>query len=204
MSRISKDESRAVEAAILEATVIELARHGFAGLRVPAVAQAIGKTQGAVYGRFADKRALAVAALRVARDEHFVPLIAKALDETSAGRFAALERMSASLADLATANPAAERMIARLAAEAAHEEEPLRDEVRGLLEPFVGVIEAVLAAGQVEGEVDRALDVNTLARVVVAAQLGVSIMANLFADQTSVSDLAACLAPILTRGIRPA
>ena len=78
MARIPEEQSREVRRAIIEATIHEIALHGYQGLRIGKVAERVGKTQGAVYGRFTDKEALALATLREFRDEKLAPLVFQA------------------------------------------------------------------------------------------------------------------------------
>ncbi len=83
-------------------------------------------TQGAVYGRFADKEALVLANLREFRDERLAPLVFQAsapeqspLDE--------LDTLSSGIATLSKECPAAPRMLARLVVELVRNPEPLGD-----------------------------------------------------------------------------
>ena len=83
-------------------------------------------TQGAVYGRFADKEALVLATLREFRDERLAPLVFQAsapeqspLDE--------LDTLSSGIATLSKECPAAPRMLARLVVELVRNPEPLGD-----------------------------------------------------------------------------
>jgi len=201
MARIPQDESRKVHRAIVGAAVEELASCGFQGLRIPAVARRVGKTQGAVYGRFPDKEALTLAALRYTRDQVLMPRIVATMSEEGSA-LDKIERVSATVAEFATKNRAGERSLTRLAVELGDDRGPVGKEVRAFINAFVEVIEGLLSQAQADGEIRADVDVKQVAHVAVSAQIGMSTMAAMFRRRTSYRSLEAALRPILTRGVQ--
>jgi len=204
MARIPREESERVQAAIIVAAVEEMAQHGYAGLRIPLVAKRIGKTQGAVYGRFIDKQALALAAVESIRDKVFLPRMADLLKATEPplGRLA---KISAITAGIAREHPAGQRMVARLVTELASEQTPVAIAVRGLIGQFVSVIHGLLTAAHENGQLatsTTANDLETIALTIVGQQIGLATMANLFPERTNYPQLEQIMRKVLDAGLR--
>ncbi len=205
VARIPRDESERVQAAIIEAAVEEIANNGYLGLRIPEVAKKIGKTQGAVYGRFDDKHALALTALQSIRDELFVPQMEEVLASPTSP-LDKLAELSAITATIAQDHPASQRMLARFAIEMSDETTPLAEEVRGFFTTFVQIIRGLLQQAAADDELSPALgpdpDLDAIAHVCVAVQLGLASMSSLFPTRVSYPQLEAVLRPIFDQGTR--
>lgn len=198
MARTTREESRQVRDAIITATVREIARCGFQGLRIPEVAKAIGKTQGAVYGRFPDKEALAMEALTFIRDKKFLPLIESAgVVKDPAKRLA---RLSEGVAELAREYPDAQLMLARLVAELAEDTGPLGEEVRAMFAVFMDIVEGLLRS-DAQGAVRPGVEPASAAMAFVGAKLGVALITALYADRTTYAKIEQHLRPILIHGL---
>ncbi len=198
MARTTREESRQVRDAIITATVREIARCGFQGLRIPEVAKAIGKTQGAVYGRFPDKEALAMEALKYIRDKKFLPLIESAASVKDPVKRVA--RLSEGVAKLARDYPDAQLMLARLVAELAEDKGPLGEEVRAMFDVFMNIVEAILS-GSAPGVVRSTVEPSSAAMAFVGAKLGVALITALYAERTSYAKIEEHLRPILLQGL---
>ncbi len=198
MARTTREESRQVRDKIIRATVREIARCGYQGLRIPEVAKAIGKTQGAVYGRFPDKEALAMEALKYIRDEKFLPLIEGS--GTVTDPVARIARLSEGVSQLATEYPDAQLMLARLVAEMAEDTGPLGEEIRAMFGVFVDVVEGILR-GHEPGVVHDDLDPTRAAIAFVGCKLGTALITALLAERTSYAAIEEQLRPILSRGL---
>ncbi|MHC4392433.1 MAG: TetR family transcriptional regulator [Planctomycetota bacterium] len=203
MARTSAEESEQMHAAIVEAAVKLLAEKGVAGLRVPEVARAVGRTQGAVYGRFPDKEALCLEALRAAREDFLGPVVFRAL-RAREEPIDALENVSQELAALGSEHPHAQRMIARLAAELGGERGPLTREIRQLFFTFSDLLETLLTEAQERGRVRTDVDPTTLSLALVGAHLGLALFEPLVADRTSFGAMAEALTAVVTPGVSAA
>ncbi len=200
MSRTSKAESERVRLAILRATTDEIAEHGYQGLRVAAVAARIGKTQGAVYGRFANKEALALAAIRHLRDGILLPRIMVAVSG-SGSALESVEQVSATIAKVAEEYPNGQLVIARLASELAGATGPMADEIRGLVQTFVRVLENLFETAKDNGELRTSIDTKRLAHAVVGLPFAFATVSRMYPDHAPYADLEATLSAILTRGV---
>ncbi len=200
MGRTTREESERAVRAILAATTIELAEHGYAGLRVPAVAERVGKTYGAVYGRFDDKESLVLAALRQLRDDVVAPKVAASLARNQ-GFIAQLEGLSGAVAEIAEEHPQGQRMFARLAVEMAAAPGPLGDEVRALFASFAELLRDLIARGQACGEIATDVDAQTLAHAVVGLPVAFMTMTAMFGKTANYADLEATLSRVLSRGL---
>lgn len=200
MGRTSKAESERVRLAILRATTDLIADHGYQGLRIPDVAKKIGKTQGAIYGRFENKEALALGALRHLRDEIVLPKVMVAVSG-SASAIESVERVSATIAQVADEYPKGQLMFARLAAELAAEKGPIADEVRAMFDTFWRVLRDLFARAKAEGAIEDHLDPDRLAYAVVGLPVAFATMSRMFPDDAPYAEMEAVLSGVLTRGI---
>lgn len=201
MARITAEESSKVQQQVLRAAADELARCGYQGLRIPEVARVIGKTQGAVYGRFPDKEALALAAVRFVRNEIIAPRLAEALEAEGGSAFDKLEALSAVIAEVASSDRNGERMITRLAMELGNDPGPVGKEVREFFGMFVEVIKGLLKQARADGELRDDIDIAAVAYATTGMQIGLSTMAAMCGKKTNYRALEAAMRPILTRGI---
>ena len=202
MARITRDESQRVQEAVIKAAVEEIAEHGYAGLRIPLVAERIGKTQGAVYGRFVDKQSLALAAVEYIRDTVLAPRVTAVLDANNEP-LAQLEALSQLTAQIAADYPAGQISIARLATELSHAEGPVADAVRALFESFAKLLTSLLNQAHERGDVAIPEPKRReLGYVFLGMQIGYATMGNLFAKQTSYVTLEESMRTILTGGLR--
>ena len=204
MARTTKDESLRMHQAIVQATVEEIADHGYHGLRVPAVARRVGKTQGVVYGRFADKEALTLAALRAIRDELLMPTLGEVMARTGpSSPLRTIEGLSAATAEVAQKHPSGQRMLTRLAVECAGDDDAVAREVRDIFQGFVDMIAALVVDAQQRGEVRKELDALPFAHAVIGMQIGLASIAPLLnGGAMSYESMEEIIRPVLTRGIR--
>lgn len=200
MARTTKADSEKVQAAILEAAGAEIAHHGYQGLRIPAVAKRIGKTQGAVYGRFPDKETLALAAIRHLRDELVMPQVMLELAEAKSP-VEALEGVSRAIAKVAVEHPEGQLMFARLASEMAGQPGPLADEVRSLFDSFATTLRGLVQSARDRGMIHADIDARVFAYAVVGLPIMFSTMACMFRSELSYEELESQLRPVLTRGV---
>ena len=186
--------------AILWAATEEIAENGYMGLRVPAVAKRVGKTHGAVYGRYPNKEALALAAIRHLRDEVLLPKMMVAVSE-SGSAIQAVERVSATIAGVADDFPKGQLMFARLASELASDSSAIGEEVRALFATFARVLTELFERAKSDGELLPTVDPSALAYAVVGLPFAFSTVSTMFPDAARYKDLEATLSPVLTRGV---
>jgi AcrR family transcriptional regulator len=202
MARITRNESQRVQEAIIQAAVEEIAEHGYAGLRIPLVAERIGKTQGAVYGRFVDKQSLALAAVEYIRDQVLAPRVTKVL-EPSQEPLTQLEALSQVTAQIAADYPAGQVSIARLATELSHAEGPVAAAVRALFDSFAKLLTSLLDSAHERGDIQLSKEQRQeLGYVFLGMQIGYASMGNLFAQKTNYVRLENAMRTVLTGGLR--
>lgn len=201
MARVTREESLRTHAEIVALAIERMAEVGFAGLRIPDVAERLGKTQGAVYGRFADKEALAVAAVRHLRDHIVLPKVVMAVSSTSSVT-GALEAVSVAIADVAREHPHGPRAFARLAAETAGHDGPLAREVQSLFDVFASTLQSLVERGREAGEIRDDVEPRAFAMAVLGLPVAFSTITAMYDGSPTYADLEAALRPVLTRGVR--
>ena len=200
MSRIPQAESERVRLAILRAAAEELAVAGYAGLRVAAVADRVGKTPGAVYGRFPDKQSLAIATVREVRDRYLMPRVASAMNDQQG--LSAIEALSRAIAEAANEDSCRPACCCSARCRAGHPAGTARRRSPATFQRFSGCSHAAFASGQSTGAIRQDIDAQRFVLATLGLPLAFVTIAGMFPGEASYADLEATLSPILTHGIR--
>lgn len=184
---------------ILDVAAALFAEKGYAGSSFTDLVQASGLTKGAFYFHFPSKEALALAAF-ADQQERWVEVVSMVADPS----MRAVDRLAAMLqaaCDFYEKEVAA-RCVSRLCFELG--ENP---RLRPTLIPFLSIWEELIASivrrGQMEGDIRGDIDSGAVARVSVAAWIGMSDVATLVSDGADFPDRAEEFLEILMLGLRP-
>jgi len=156
---------------ILHSAQTLFARHGFAGVSMPAIAKASGITAGAIYKHFQSK------------DDLFFEVVSRTvrsapLPETEAGMSAAALMPSI----VATYTTPGLKLLRQLALEihsASGKHPKVRRMLRQSLERSIAQISSVVALAQENGDIERSLDAEMLASTVMVFIMGLMHMETL-------------------------
>jgi AcrR family transcriptional regulator len=193
--RRTREEQRAqTRADLLEAAAEVFARNGYHGTSVDMVAEAAGYTKGAVYSNFESKEELFLALLE-ARLEDSLGSMQDVMD-TAEDRPAAFGRRRSEIAQW---EPQWFMLEAEFELYAARNPE-VRDRVAARQRQTRGVIEQALQQHIDDLGLKPAYPVDQLARLIVAAGDGMSLMALNNPDTTDTNELMRILLEVLARG----
>jgi AcrR family transcriptional regulator len=184
---------------ILDVAAALFAEKGYAGSSFTDLVQASGLTKGAFYFHFPSKEALALAAF-ADQQERWVEVVSRVADPS----MRAVDQLAAMLqaaCDFYEKEVAA-RCVSRLCFELG--ENP---RLRPTLTPFLSIWEELIASivrrGQMEGDIRGDIDSGAVARVSVAAWIGMSDVATLVSDGADFRNRAEEFLEILMLGLRP-
>jgi AcrR family transcriptional regulator len=183
---------------ILEVAARLFAEKGYAGASFSDLVRASGLTKGAFYFHFPSKEALALAAFGD-QQERWVEAVARVADP-SMRAVDQLEAMLHAACDFCETEVAA-RCVPRLCFELG--EDP---RLRPVLTPYLSVweelISAIVRRGQEEGDIRSDVDSGAVARVSVAAWIGVNDVATVVSDGADLRARAEEFLKILMTGVR--
>jgi AcrR family transcriptional regulator len=194
---------------MLAAAIDCFARHGYQGTSIDRIAREVGVTKGALYYHFRDKEDLLFAAVteRVGEFER------KVLRDVEPARDAltALRRVVDSCFFHATVSNH-RRFIITLMVEALDTNPRLSEEFRRILRGMRSYLAEVVRRGQREGTVRTDVDARAAAAMIAGGIMGAEIQHYQDPEQidlravldTLVEQLADWLAPVRTRGAKPA
>lgn len=184
---------------ILDVSAVLFAEKGFAGASFTDLVQASGLTKGAFYFHFPSKEALALAAF-ADQQERWVEVVSRVADPS----MKAVDQLAAMLraaCDFYEAEVAA-RCVSKLCFELG--EDP---RLRPTLTPYLSIWEELIASiirrGQVEGDIRGDVDSGAVARVSVAAWIGMNDVARVVSDGADFRARAEEFLEILMLGLRP-
>ena len=195
--RRTREEQRAqTRADLLEAAAEVFARNGYHGTSVDMVAEAAGYTKGAVYSNFESKEELFLALLE-ARLEDSLGSMQDVMDTAAPeDRPAAFGRRRSEIAQW---EPQWFMLEAEFELYAARNPE-VRDRVAARQRQTRGVIEQALQQHIDDLGLKPAYPVDQLARLIVAAGDGMSLMALNNPDTTDTNELMRILLEVLAKG----
>jgi AcrR family transcriptional regulator len=183
---------------ILDVAARLFAEKGYAGASFTDLVRASGLTKGAFYFHFPSKEALALAAFGD-QQERWVEVGARVADPS----MRAVDQLAAMLqaaCDFCESEVAA-RCVSRLCFELG--EDP---RLRPTLTPYLSVWEELIASivrrGQEEGDIRADVDAGAVARVSVAAWIGVNDVATVVSDGADLRARAEEFLQILMMGVR--
>lgn len=183
---------------ILDVAARLFAEKGYAGASFSDLVAASGLTKGAFYFHFPSKEALALAAF-ADQQERWVDAVTSVADP-SMRAVDQLTAMVQAACDFCETEVAA-RCVSRLCFELG--EDP---RLRPTLTPYLSVWEEVIASivrrGQEEGDIRGDVDPGAVARVSVAAWIGVNDVATVVSDGADLRDRAEEFLQILMMGVR--
>jgi TetR/AcrR family transcriptional repressor of nem operon len=167
------------------------------GATTPAeLLDAIGVGKGSFYNAFGSKHALFEQALRRYGDDRVAGLSRSLADSGPVS-----QRIKAYLERLAA--PQNEKMLRRgcfaanTAAELGRRDPVATKIVRGTFERMEGVLEATLVEGQKRGELDGSLDPKAIASLLLAALIGMTVLAKVDSSAARTKRIALAFAALL-------
>jgi TetR/AcrR family transcriptional repressor of nem operon len=183
---------------ILDVASVLFAEKGYAGASFTDLVRASGLTKGAFYFHFPSKEALALAAF-ADQQERWVEVVSR-VAEPSMKAVDQLAAMLKAACDFCETEVSA-RCVSRLCFELG--EDP---RLRPTLTPYLSVWEELIASivrrGQDEGDIRADVDAGAVARVSVAAWIGVNDVARVVSDGADLRDRAEEFLQILMLGVR--
>ena len=195
--RRTREEQRAQTRADLLAAAAEVfARHGYHGTSVDMVAEAAGYTKGAVYSNFESKEELFLALLEARLEDSLDSM--QDVMETSAPEDRP-EAFGRRRGEISQWEPQWFMLEAEFELYAARNPD-VRDRVAERQKKTRGVIEAALRQHIDDLGLKPAYPVEDLAKLIVAAGDGMSLMALNNPDSTDTGDLMRILLEVLARG----
>lgn len=154
--------------AIIDLAVAEFAEHPYAVASLSRIVERAGIAKGSIYQYFANKQELYLFTLEYAAERQLAILSAQAPPDPGLGLFELLRWQMRASVRVGLAAPALTRLMFR----AVSDELPFRDEVeRRLQAAGEGHLQALLARGVAQGEIDPAVDLE-LAAFVLRGLLG--------------------------------
>jgi AcrR family transcriptional regulator len=184
---------------ILDVAAALFAEKGYAGSSFTDLVRASGLTKGAFYFHFPSKEALALAAF-ADQQERWVKVVSRVADPS----MRAVDQLAAMLqaaCDFCETEDAA-RCVSRLCFELG--EDP---RLRPTLTPYLSIWEELIASivrrGQEEGDIRGEVDAGAVARVSVAAWIGVNDVSTVVSDGADLRARAEEFLEILMLGVRP-
>jgi AcrR family transcriptional regulator len=156
--RLGRPRDPEVDRALLDATLLELAEHGFTGMSVEGVAARCGIGKTAIYRRYEDKAALAIAAL--------AELAAKGEPPRTGDLVADLTRQLEA-ADANLQRCGSVPLLGTLLAELERHPELIEVYRERLLEPRTAKLTAILKNAQSRGEVAADADLRAASLLLV-------------------------------------
>ncbi len=169
---------------------------GYGGTTPAELLDAIGVGKGSFYNAFESKHALFEQALRRYGDERVAGLL-----RSFAGTGPVSQRIKRYLERLAA--PENEKALRRgcfaanTAAELGRHDPVATKIVRGTFERMESVLEATLVEGQERGELDRALDPKAIASLLLAAVIGITVLAKVDSSAARTKRIALAFAALL-------
>jgi AcrR family transcriptional regulator len=159
---------------ILAAAQNLFARHGFAGVSMPAIAKACGITAGAIYKHFESK------------DDLFFEVVSRTVRSAPLPEVRATSAAAVLPSIVAMYTTHKLKLLRRLALEihAASDKHPkVRRMLRQSLDHTIAQISSTVSVAQDKGDIDRTLDAEMLASAVMVFILGLMHMETLLPDR---------------------
>src|SRR3954471_16602261 len=173
-------------------------KRGYGATTPAELLDAIGVGKGSFYNAFGSKHALFEQALRRYGDDRVAGL-SRSFAESGPVR----QRIKGYLERLAA--PESEKALRRgcfadnTAAELGRRDPVATKIVRGTFERMECVLEDALVEGQKKGELDRALDPKAIASLILAALIGITVLAKVDGSGARVKRIALALAALFER-----
>ncbi len=195
--RLTRDEQRArTRAHLLEAAATVFARNGYHGTSVDMVAEAAGYTKGAVYSNFESKEALFLALLEE-RVQDTIGSIQTVMEESAPEDRA--EAFGRRRDEIASWEPEWFLLEAEFELYAARNP-AVRDRVSTRQRETLDVVQSTVQQFIDDLELTPAYPVDQIARLIVAAGDGISLMALNNPDTTDTGELMRILLEVITKG----
>jgi TetR/AcrR family transcriptional repressor of nem operon len=170
---------------LASSAVETLHANGFNGCSIQDITDAAGVPKGSFFNHFENKEDLAIDALR----RYLEGSRADMLFEAGVPPLQRIRNHFTFLADrLIGCGFERGCMLGLFAAEMAHEYPRMREELRSVFETWCGAIEQVLREAQATGDIDPRHDPGQLARFVVNAWEGATIMLKIARDRAPMDD----------------
>jgi TetR/AcrR family transcriptional repressor of nem operon len=170
---------------LASSAVETLHANGFNGCSIQDITDAAGVPKGSFFNHFENKEDLAIDALR----RYLEGSRADMLFEAGVPPLQRIRNHFTFLADrLIGCGFERGCMLGVFAAEMAHEYPRMREELRSVFETWCGAIEQVLREAQATGDIDPRHDPGQLARFVVNAWEGATIMLKIARDRAPMDD----------------
>jgi AcrR family transcriptional regulator len=183
---------------ILDVASVLFAEKGYAGASFSDLVRASGLTKGAFYFHFPSKEALALAAFGD-QQERWVEVVA----EVAGPSTRAVDQLAAMLQAACDfcENEVAARCVSRLCFELG-EDPRLRPTLTPYLSRWEELIASIVRRGQEEGDIRTDVDAGAVARVSVAAWIGLNDVAAVVSDGADLRDRAEEFLGILMLAVR--
>ena len=183
---------------ILERTLEIVRDSGLAGVTTRRIAERVGFSEPALYRYFPNKQAILLALMGLLEEKLVEPAvrIASDYDRPVMDRLEAIMAHHAALVRRENSLP-----ILLLAAAAAGDDTAMIDRMRGILERYLGAIEAVVREGQAGGVLTSAVQADSLALLLLGAPAALAIRRRLSPDEDADRRYQETLLPFLVRQI---